>query len=198
MPNVGPIGEGLKNSQHWGGEEGNRLCHPYRTDFGAQRVTVSQTLPSSTEEVNKASIVTEDSTAYNRLYSPITAQTLAIKITDFGVTECVAVWGVEKARSHEPTPHSTGREPSGGNVTWKPLGQCCSHVRRFKDFLEVRKWLPPHSQEEQASHRLIACRDWQSLQSLKKVKGNPFEHCSRSTPTSLTSEELKKTFWECS
>ena len=66
-----------------------RLWHPNSTDFGAQRVTVSQTLPSHTEEVNRAWIETEDSTAYNRCYSPITAQTLAIKITDFGITECV-------------------------------------------------------------------------------------------------------------
>ena len=67
-----------------------RFWCPYGTDFDDQHVTVSQTLPSSTEEVKKASIVTEDSTDYNRLYGPITAQTLAIKITDFGVTECVA------------------------------------------------------------------------------------------------------------
>ena len=68
-----------------------RFWCPYRTDFGAQCVIVLQTLPSSTEEVNKASIVTKDSTDYNRLYCPITAQTLAIKITDFGANECVAV-----------------------------------------------------------------------------------------------------------
>ena len=64
---------------------------PYRTDFGAQCVIVLQTLPSSTEEVNKASIETEDSTDYNRPYCPITAHTLAIRITDFGANECVAV-----------------------------------------------------------------------------------------------------------
>ena len=63
----------------------------YRTDFGAQCVIVLQTLPSSTEEANKALIVREDSTDYNRLYCPITAQTLAVKITDFGANECVAV-----------------------------------------------------------------------------------------------------------
>ena len=60
-------------------------------DFGAPCVIVLQTLQSSTEEVNKASIVTEDSADYNRLYCPITAQTLAIEITDFGTNECVAV-----------------------------------------------------------------------------------------------------------
>ena len=68
-----------------------RFWCPYRTDFGAQCVTVPQTLPSSTEEVNKASNVTEDGTGYNGLYCSVTAQTLAIRITDFGVTECVTV-----------------------------------------------------------------------------------------------------------
>ena len=37
------------------------------TDFGARRVIVLQTLAFNTEEVNKAAIVTEDSTDYNRL-----------------------------------------------------------------------------------------------------------------------------------
>ena len=68
-----------------------RLWHPYGTDFDDQCATVSQTLPSSTEEVNKASIETEDSTDYNRPYCPTTAQTLAIRITDFGANEGVAV-----------------------------------------------------------------------------------------------------------
>ena len=44
-----------------------RFWHPYRTDFGAQCVIVLQTLASNAEEVNKAVIVTEDSTDYNRL-----------------------------------------------------------------------------------------------------------------------------------
>ena len=44
-----------------------RFWHPYRTDFGAQCVIVLETLASDTEEVNKAVIVTEDSTDCNRL-----------------------------------------------------------------------------------------------------------------------------------
>ena len=49
------------------------------TDFGVHSVIVLQTLASNTEEVNKASIVTEDSTDFNAQ-----PQTLAAKITDFG------------------------------------------------------------------------------------------------------------------
>ena len=54
-----------------------RYWHPYRTDFGAPCVIVLQALASDAEEVSQS--LTEDSTDYNRLYCPITAQTLAVK-----------------------------------------------------------------------------------------------------------------------